>query len=119
MLKRCLATTAITLTFSLVAHSAPLPSEYLEECQRVETSAKAIMKARQEGVPFSTLLEMAETAGKESEYVGNLYKGLIGKAYDLPRESDAEKQQKVVAEFQKSFYSLCMDTAQKTADSRS
>ncbi|WP_339451192.1 hypothetical protein [Pseudomonas sp. EA_5y_Pfl2_R50] len=58
---------------------------------------------------------MADTYAKESEYVGNLYKALIGQAYDLPRESDEGKQQQVVADFQKTFYTLCMDTAQRTA----
>ena len=118
MLKRFLATT-ILFTFSLSVHSASLPSEYLEECQRVENSAKAIMKARQEGVPLSSVLELADNAGKESEYVGSLYKALIGQAYDMPRESDPRKQEKVVADFQKTFYSLCIDSAQKTASERS
>jgi hypothetical protein len=119
MFNRFLATTAILLTFSPAAHSAPLPSEYLEECQRVENSAKAIMKARQGGVPLSSALELADNAGKESEYVGSLYKALIGQAYDMPRESDARKQEKVVADFQQTFYSLCIDSAQKTASERS
>ncbi|CAI8826469.1 Secreted protein [Pseudomonas sp. IT-347P] len=119
MLNRCLTTTATLLTFSLAAHGTPLPSEYLEECQRVENSAKAIMKARQEGVPLSSVLELADNAGKESEYVGNLYKALIGQAYDMPRESDARKQESAVADFQKTFYSLCIDSAQKTASERS
>ncbi|MDT3312078.1 hypothetical protein QZR14_12020 [Pseudomonas sp. rhizo66] len=119
MLNRFLATTAILLTFSFAAHSATLPSEYLEECQRVENSAKAIMKARQGGVPLSSVLELADNAGKESEYVGSLYKALIGQAYDMPRESDTKKQEKVVADFQKTFYSLCIDSAQKTASGRS
>lgn len=119
MFKQCLAATAVLLAISFPVRSAPLPSEYLEECQRVENSAKAIMNARQQGVPLATVMDMAETAGKESEYVGNLYKGLIGQAYDRPRESDAGMQQTVVADFQKTFYSLCMDTAQKTVRGRS
>ncbi|MFJ2464936.1 hypothetical protein [Pseudomonas sp. NPDC087615] len=117
MIKRVFIAATVMFT-SLAVNSANLPNELLEECQRVENSARAIMKARQEGVPLTTVLEMADTAGKESEYVGNLYKGLIGKAYDFPRQPNVKMQQDLIAEFQKTYYSLCIDNAQKTSGKR-
>nr|WP_150648599.1 hypothetical protein [Pseudomonas fluorescens] len=114
MIKRIFVAATLMFT-SLAANSANLPNELLEECKRVENSARAIMNARQEGVPRTTVLEMADAAGKESEYVGSLYKSLIGKAYEFPQQPDAKMRQGLVDEFQKTYYSLCIDAAQKTS----
>ncbi len=73
------------------------------------------MKARQEGLPIATALELADNARKESEYVGSLYRSLIGKAYEFPRQPNVKMQRGLTKEFQQTYYSLCIDAAQKTA----
>lgn len=73
------------------------------------------MKARQEGLPIATALELADSARKESEYVGNLYRSLIGKAYEFPQQPNVKMQQGLTKEFQQTYYSLCIDAAQKTS----
>jgi hypothetical protein len=114
MIKRFVIAASVMFT-SLAAHSANIPNELLEECQRVENSAGAIMKARQEGLPIATALELADSARKESEYVGNLYRSLIGKAYEFPQQPNVKMQKDLIADFQQTYYSLCIDAAQKTA----
>lgn len=114
MIKRVFLATAVLFT-SFAAQSANLPNELLEECQRVENSAGAIMKARQQGLPLETAMELADSARKESEYVGNLYRGLIGKAYEFPQQPNVKMKQDLITEFKKTYYSLCIDTAQVTS----
>lgn len=115
MHKQCLAA-AITLTISLSAIASPVPQEELEECQRIENSAKQVMKSRQQGVPMASLSELAEAAGKQSEYVGDLFKTLIREAYEIPQYSTESQQQKAISDFQINFYKACIVTAEKRAN---
>lgn len=114
MYKQSLAA-AVTFTLSLCAHAAPVPQEELEECKRTENSARQVMKSRQQGVPMSSLWELAEAAGKQSEYVGELFKTLIREAYEIPQYSSESLQQKVISDFQNNFYKACIVTAEKRA----
>ncbi|MFJ4251358.1 hypothetical protein [Pseudomonas sp. NPDC089741] len=113
MIKRVFVAATLMFT-SLAANSANVPNELLEECKRVENSAGAIMKARQEGLPLKTALDLADNARKENEYVGSLYRSLIGKAYEFPQQPNVKMQKDLIAEFQETYYSLCIDAAQKT-----
>lgn len=90
---------------------AQTSKEDLEECKRMEHSAKLVMESRQSDVPMSTLWEIAEKS--DSEYIKEMYKLLISSAYDKPRYSVEENQQKAVIDFQNSFFSACMRNAGK------
>lgn len=114
MIQRCLAATAAML-ISVYAQGADLPEDGLAECARVENSAKAVMKARQGGVPVATLEQMADAAEKENEYVGGLYKTLIQQAYEIPQYQDEVKRDKTIFEFHKNFYAACVVTLERTA----
>ncbi len=113
MIKRVFVAATLMLT-SLAANSANVPNELLEECTRVGNSAGAIMKARQQGLPLKTALDLADNARKENEYVASLYRSLIGKAYEFPQQPNVKMQEELIAAFQKTYYSLCINAAQKT-----
>ncbi|WP_439821372.1 hypothetical protein ACSPX5_07950 [Pseudomonas sp. HLG18] len=85
--------------------------EDLEECKRMEHSAKTVMESRQSDVPMSTLWEIAE--GSDSEYIKEMYKMLIRSAYDKPRFAVEQNQKKAVLDFQNDFFSACMRNAEK------
>lgn len=91
--------------------NAQTSKDDLEECKRMEHSAKLVMESRQSDVPMSTLWEIAEKS--DSEYIKEIYKLLITSAYDKPRFSAEENQQKAVIDFQNSFFSACMRNASK------
>ncbi|WP_248742000.1 MULTISPECIES: hypothetical protein [unclassified Pseudomonas] len=114
--KQSLAAAAITFSISLSALASPVPQEELEECQRIENSAKQVMKSRQQGAPMDSVWELAEAAGKQSEYVGELFKTLIREAYAIPQYSSESLQQKAISDFHSNFYKACIVTAQKRAD---
>lgn len=114
MIKRSLAAVAV-MFISLSAHSTDISKDGLEECARVENSAKAVMKARQGGMPIAELQEMAEAAGKQNDYVGGLYKTLIEQAYDIPQYSDEAMREKTIFEFHKNFYGACVVVLERAA----
>lgn len=95
----------------LAAQGAQKPNEDFEECKRMEHSAKTVMESRQSDVPMSTMWGIAEESG--SEYVKEMYKMLIRNAYDKPRFSLEENQQKAVTDFQNDFFSSCIRNAEK------
>lgn len=101
------------ISFALSAQQAHAQSskEDLEECKRMEHSAKTVMESRQSDVPMSTLWEIAE--GSDSEYIKEMYKMLIRSAYDKPRFAVEENQKKAVLDFQNDFFSACMRNAEK------
>jgi hypothetical protein len=114
MIKRSFTALAV-MFISLSAHSADVSKDGLEECARVENSAKAVMKARQGGLPISELHKMAEEAGKQNEYVGGLYKTLIEQAYAIPQYSDEATREKTIFEFHKNFYGACVVVLERAA----
>jgi hypothetical protein len=111
-----LAVAAAMITLSLSAHAAALPSADFEECKRTENSARQIMKGRQAGVPKVSLLELAE--GAQDKYVSDLYKILIGEAYQIPVYTSESLQQQAIADFQKNFFSACIVTAEKRSNEK-
>ena len=113
--KQCLAA-AVTFAISFSALASPVPQEELEECQRIENSAKQVMKTRQQGVPMASVLELAEAAGKQNEYVGEVFKSLIREAYEIPQYSSESLQQKAISDFHSNFYKACIVTAEKRAN---
>jgi len=113
--KQCLAA-AVTFAISFSALASPVPQEELEECQRIENSAKQVMKTRQQGVPMASVLELAEAAGKQNEYVGVVFKTLIREAYEIPQYSSESLQQKAISDFHSNFYKACIVTAEKRAN---
>ncbi|WP_207285188.1 hypothetical protein [Pseudomonas sp. FW300-N2A2] len=106
-----LSTALPMLAICFAAHGAQKPNEDLEECKRMEHSAKTVMESRQSDVPMSTLWGIAEES--DSEYIKEMYKMLIRNAYDKPRFSLEENQQKAVIDFQNDFFSACMRNAEK------
>ncbi|QTD31148.1 hypothetical protein [Pseudomonas fluorescens] len=117
MHKQCLAT-AVTFAISFSTLGSPVPQEELEECQRIENSAKQVMKTRQQGVPMASVLEMAEAAGKQNEYVGEVFKTLIREAYAIPQYSSESLQQKAIRDFHSNFYKACIVTVEKRANAK-
>lgn len=101
----------VTLAACLSAHGASKPDEDLDECKRMENSAKMVMKARQAGAPMSKLWDVA--VNTNNEYLEEMYKMLIRSAYDKPRFSTEEMQERSVMDFQNEYFSACMRNAEK------
>lgn len=104
-----IATAFLAACFS--AQGAPGPDEDLEECKRMEDSAKMVMKARQAGAPMSKLWDVA--VNTHDEYLEGMYKMLIRNAFDKPRFSTEEMQERSVTDFQNDFFAACMSNAEK------
>lgn len=105
------AFTAVLLALAASQVQAKSSKEDLEECKRMEHSAKTVMESRQSDVPMSKLWSIAEES--DSEYIKEMYKMLIRSAYEKPRFAVEANQQKAVLDFQNDFFSACMRNAEK------
>ena len=77
-------------------------------CETVEKVAKGIMNNRQSGVPLTDMMKVmnSPSAGK----FGGLAKTLTIMAYEKPRYSSKEMQQKSVVDFANDAMLICLKT---------
>lgn len=86
---------------SLIAGSA---SADQGSCDAIGILAKSVMSARQGGVPMQDIL----SNGVGSKKVSELTRLLAMAAYDQPRFSTEEHQERAITEFQNQMYLACL-----------
>lgn len=74
-------------------------------CKEHGDTAELIMKVRQQGVPISRLLE-----GISSD---SIFRDMAFQAYEQPRMSHEENQQRVIEDFRNDQELLCLKALQK------
>lgn len=89
---------AIAIALALTTAQATQSDD--EFCAAQADMAEIVMKARQAGVPMSSLLEIGAPAP-------NPYRQLIISAYELPRMSYAPNQEKMIQDFRNDYHLLC------------
>lgn len=85
------------------AHPAKEPGQ-VELCEAMSEMAGKIMTARQRGVPMSTLATLPQS---DSEEVRNLRKELLIAAFESPRYSSEDYQEKAVVDFKNGVFLEC------------
>lgn len=75
--------------------------ENLEACKSVEQLATTVMTARQLGLPMSKVMP------RDSEGAGKLTQSMTIMAYEMPRFSTKDGQQKAVQDFSDRYYLEC------------
>lgn len=68
-------------------------------CTAINSLAKSIMTARQQGVSLAQAIEVAE---------GSAIKAIVLDAYERPRYRTEDNQQRQVVEFQDEWYMACL-----------
>lgn len=78
-----------------------------EACSILAGTAKAVMQGRQQGVPIQGLMQIA------IKNDSSITKLMIQEAYELPRYSTKEYQQKAISDFSNQWYLDCYKVAQE------
>ncbi len=93
-MKKTMMALAMTLAFSAQA------SQY-QHCETMSDLSQSIMEAHQKGVPMSTIMNKIGN--------GEVTRIIIKMAYNEPRYSTPESQQREQARFRDYIYGVCVD----------
>jgi hypothetical protein len=98
-MKKVLLAVLVSVSFGVSAADKPDPHEI---CSNGEELARTIMKSRQIGVSLSSIMAIAKEQGAES------VKHIALMAYDKPRYSTEEMQQRSIEDFANEVYLSCL-----------
>jgi nitrate reductase beta subunit len=102
--KTLIAATLAAATFPAVALDG---DSLIDFCTSMSGSAEAIMKARQTGVPMSTMIERA-TNGLDNELLRSMYQKIVIAAYNERGYITESMQERIIAEFRDLNMAECM-----------
>lgn len=91
----------------LLIIAAMFSSQALADCNTVEQLARAMMKARQAGMPASEVVQVIE-AQNEPESTKKAMKSLLVEAYKLPRFNGEKFQENAINDFANDWYVMCL-----------
>lgn len=81
---------------------------YAVSCEVLETLARSIMTARQDGVSMKSMVETA-TEGNPNEGTVKGTKMMITDAFNTPRYNSFEYRDKAINEFANKYYRVCVE----------
>jgi hypothetical protein len=82
-------------------------------CRSVMELSRQMMKNRQVGVPVTDMMDVFVNDPSTDAKHKNLMMEIVMRAYDAPRYSTAEYQDKAADEFANSYYLDCMKSKMK------
>ena len=97
---------AVTVIFAAPAHAESKADKYAKLCPAIESSARAVMKARQKGLPLKKLMVMDSTIIRE----------LAKLAYKKPRWSTDRSISRAIEGFANDQYLSCLSLAERDKD---
>lgn len=111
---------AILLSFALILPADAQTNPRIERCGMLETAARATMTARQTGKSMLEVRRSSEKLRAESgmdpelsRLMGNLMDALLIDAYERPRFSSDESQQRAIEDFANTYYLQCFKDAKE------
>lgn len=97
---------AATISSCSVSYAADTATVH-QACSTIAGTAKSVMQGRQQGTPIQGLMQIAI---KNDSSITML---IIEEAYELPRYSTKEYQQKSVSDFSNKWYLDCYKVSQE------
>ncbi|MGS0941022.1 hypothetical protein ACVA51_10680 [Pseudomonas luteola] len=94
---------------SSTALAATPSSEMLDTCKKISEMAGTVMKARQEGVSMSRMMDI--TAEKKS--LNDVTTLMITQAYDRTRMNSEDGKLKAINDYKDQYYGLCLKRLNK------
>ena len=86
-------------------------------CNEIAKISKTIMTVRQNGMPLITIIERVRKVNEEndvSQNIKDVILEIVKDAYNQPRFSTEEYQQRAIIEFQNKWYLGCLTTKSMT-----
>lgn len=103
-------TSSIAAIFTLLLSGQLYAQDKLAACNSISSLAETIMKQRQNGAPMS---EMMRIAGEAGGAIGKVGEELVIMAYDKPRYTTENYQQRVIEDFRDSAHLECVKQARR------
>lgn len=108
---------AVALVIAGGAQAAPITYTQADyaACPKIAAAAKAVMSARQHGVPLVDAMGLLDVA--DPDYADEV-RGMLRLAYDTPEATTATGRTEVSAAFGKRVYAGCQDDIAKAHRNR-
>jgi hypothetical protein len=103
-LKKYLYLVIVVLFFVYSGISFAINKEAIDTAKRVSEYAEVIMKARQNGAPIASMIDINHKQGASYAGASDLLDSMTIEAYKIPQYSSPEFKKKAITDFKNKWY---------------